>query len=217
MKLPPDIQSCAGALLALDPDPVPRFLSLRDILKLPPSDRALQEAKKAMLRSRWVAELATEQLPHGGWARFHSMDTKSKNKIFTTEYGVLRAVHIGLDGRDTILTRARRYLIALLNKQLPWPEHKEANDRWASGEEMFIASALAWIDPGSPALEKVYAKWCRIAEQTFATGRFDAEAEARAHGLAVSGTNCVGYLGLRNRHAVYLLAKAQDRLRDVCV
>lgn len=215
MKTLPDREACGRRLLDLAPDPVPRFLILRDILRRSAREAEVRHAREEMLRTRAVAEVAAGQQSHGGWPRFHTQDYGSGLKIGTTEQAVQRAVEVGLEPSDGILARARGYLENLLAHRLPFPDRPERNDRWATGEEMFVASTLAWIDAHHPALEPVYDKWRRIAELAFAGGGYDAEAEWRAHCQLTGATTMRGsYLALRNRYAVYLLSRVQDRLVD---
>jgi hypothetical protein len=116
------IRHCARLLLDQDPDPVPRLRILRDLLGREPLDRDLCEAKKQALSSRWVRELAAEQQANGGWPRFHSMDSRAKRRVPTTEVGVRRALALGLEPTDEILRGAQSYLVGLLNGVFHWPE-----------------------------------------------------------------------------------------------
>jgi hypothetical protein len=209
------IVDAAEGLLQRQPGPVPRYRILRDIVRRPAGHPELAEAREAMLRSRWVTELTEEQGRHGGWARFHSAEAKARRKIPTTEFAVGRALQLGLEPADKVLVRAATYLERLLAGTLPWPEHKEPNDRWPTGQEMFIAATLAEIRPQHRLLRPIYRKWMAIAEQAFASGRYDPKDEWRAHCKLTGATTMRGsYLVLSNRHAMRLLASCERRLSD---
>ena len=209
------VQQCAEAILHLEPDPIPKHLILRDVLHRSPEDPELVEVKQQSLRSKWVAALAAEQQPNGGWSRFHSMNSKARHKIPTTEFGVSRALTLGLTKDDTVLHKAQSYLEGLLAGTIAWPEDegKEPNDRWATGEEMFVSATLALLTPDHPILVPVMRKWCWIAEATFASGSYDPEAEWHAHCQLTGATSMRNsYLVLDNRYALTILGSAGDML-----
>lgn len=200
------LRQSADALLALDPDPVPRLRILRDLLDRRPGDPELDEAHAQVRESRWVQALISEQGAHGGWSRFHSMDRQVKHRIPTTEFAVRRALVLGLDPQGEVLGRTQTYLEGLLLGRVPWPEHQEPNDRWATGEELFVASTLAMLAPAHPLLTPVYEKWGQIASETFAEGTYDPEREWRAHCRLTGATTMRdSYLVLNNRYALTLL------------
>ncbi len=210
------IQHAASSYLRLRPDPVPRLRILRDLLHRDPSDPDLREARIQALSSKWVKELAEEQNHWGGWSRFHSMNTKIRHKIPTTEYAVFKALSLGLTREDAILAKAQTYLEGLLNGTIGWPEdeYKEPNNRWPVGEEMFIAATLAMINPQHPTLQNIIEKWCTIAEAAFASGTYDPEAEWRAHCQLTSATTMRdSYLVLNNRYAMTILACVPNTLK----
>ena len=206
----------AERLLGRSPDPVPRLKILRDILGEPETMPEVIQAKSAAFASRWISMLADEQLDHGGWARFHSRDTRSPNKILTTEFGVERATDCGLKKTDPLLERTVRYLERLLEGDLPFPDRAEPNDRWPAGRELFTASTLAQIDPDHPSLIRIYQTWLEIARRTFSSGAYNAEEELAAHRELTGATSmAASYLVIHNRYAVSLLGCRQSGLGEV--
>ena len=143
------------------------------------------------------------------------MDTKARRRIATTEFAVGRAIGLGLTRDDDLLSKAVDYLEGLLTGEIRWPEGKEANDRWPVGQEMFVSATLAQIEPSNKLLGPVYDKWTRIAENTFESGRYDAEKERQAHcELTGATTMRNSYLVLNNRYSLILLGNVQDCLDD---
>jgi hypothetical protein len=184
-------------------------------VKRPESDPELLESKESMLKSRWVKILTEEQGQDGGWARFHSMDHSVKRKGPTTEAAVGRIVQLGVDAENEIVQRTISYLEGLLSGRFPWPEHKERNDRWPTGQEMFVAAMLAELQPDHELLAGICHKWCKIAEATFASGMYDPEAECRAHCRLTGATSMRGsYLVVRNWYALILLSCRHARLAE---
>lgn len=208
-----DIAEQGERLLTLDPDPAPRLRILRDILNRPGDDADLAAARSGVLDSRWMTEISEEQREHGGWSRFHSMDSRSSSRIRTTEQAVARCLDVGLSTRDPVLQETVGYLEKLLGGEVPFPDPAEKNDRWPVGRELFIGSTLADIEPDNPQLEPIYARWLEIAERTFSSGRYSAEDELEAH-LALTGARTMrnSYLVLDNKYAVSLLGHVQARL-----
>lgn len=133
----------------------------------------------------------------------------------TTEAAVGCIAQLGVDSQTDIVQRTVSYLEKLLSNELPWPEHKERNDRWPTGQEMFIAAMLAELRPDHQLLREICRKWAKIAEATFASGIYDPEAEWQAHCRLTGAVSMRGsYLVLRNRYALVLLSCRQARLTE---
>ncbi len=56
-----DLNVIAEKILALRPDPVPRFRLLRDVLRLDPASAKYQEAEKSLQGSKWITLLQRSQ------------------------------------------------------------------------------------------------------------------------------------------------------------
>lgn len=76
----------------------------------------------------------------------------SKQKIPTTEYGVERAVKLGLDANYPVLVKAFRYLASVTGGYRDRPG-KDVN--WPAGIRLIIASTMARIQPDSPLSSKM--------------------------------------------------------------
>ena len=97
-----DLIKIANKLLEMDPDPVPWFRLLRDILKVDQDNKLYIEAKDAIQNSKWVNLLRSSQLENGTWGRFHTQDTKIKQTFPTTETAIFAALASGLDKNSGI-------------------------------------------------------------------------------------------------------------------
>jgi hypothetical protein len=211
------IRAIAGRILAGDPDPVVRFRLLRDVLSSPPDSPELVQARRDLARSRWVHELEREQRENGSWGRFHSRDSQARHKILTTEMGVERALALGLDASHPILSKATRYLVGLLEGPVAgFPDPPEKNDRWPTSVRLFTAAALALVRPDHPALDGVWHLWLSVAQRTFASGRYDPEAEMLAHRELTGATVRGSYLVLSGKYQLALLSARPGALpRDL--
>jgi hypothetical protein len=201
-------------------DSVVRLRLLRDVLHKLPESQEVVEARKELDHHHHVCTLAEEQWEDGSWGRLHSRDYTADQKIGTTEIGVERAIHLGLDQNHPILQKASWYLVSVLETG-KCRDRPEKNNRWETGVRLFAASTLAMIDPWHPALDGVWALWVEILERTFSSGMYDEDAEAKAHreltGASVRGS----YLTLQNKYTLSLvgsrLSEFPPRLEKILI
>jgi hypothetical protein len=176
-----DVQATAELLLEQNPDPVPRFLLQRDVLRLPADDPRLVESKSAVMRGAGVRQLAETQESNGSWGRFHSQDTKRQQRFPTTEVAVRRALALGLDKNSDILKRAAAYMERHLQGLETWTDPPEKHEGWPVNIRFVTAGTLARIDRTHPMLDEFWRLWAEIAARTFQSGRYDPAAERQAH------------------------------------
>ncbi|MBI4878074.1 MAG: hypothetical protein HY812_00220 [Planctomycetes bacterium] len=208
---PPELARTAERLLRQDPDPVVRLRLLRDVLRLAPGDPLLVRARSAAASSRWVALLRRQQRPDGSFGRLHSAGTRSTGRVSTTETGVQRALALGLHPRHPVLERAAQHLAALLRGTARFPDPPEKNDRWATGSRLFAAATLALIRPDARTVREAAAPWREILKRTFASSRYDAGAEIRAHRELTGASVAGSYLTLDSAYHLRLIgARAAD-------
>ena len=205
------IEETAHQILQDAPDPIVRFRLLRDVIKTLPDSNILNIARQEMLSSHWVAELRNEQKEDGGWGRFHSA-MKSKGKVATTEAAVERGLALGLEASDPTFQAAIEYLSRLLEGRIDFPDPPERNNRWETGKKLFASATLARICPTLRILDETWDLWATIAEHTFASGRYDSEAEIRAHEMLTGAAVKDSYLVLNNRYQLALLGSRAARL-----
>jgi hypothetical protein len=208
------IQEVASRILEQHPGPVVRYRLLRDVLHRPPDDPEVAQARKHLDESRCVQELAAEQWPDGSWGRFHSMDTQRRQRIPTTEAGVERAQALGLDRSHPILERACRYIVEVMTGERPFPDYPERNDRWPTGQRLFLAATLSRIQPDHPLLDEDRRLWLEVASRTFRSGAYRAEDEVRAHAELTGATVQDSYLVLNGRYQLELLGSMPGLLPE---
>jgi len=204
------IEHAAHGILADGPDPVVRFRVLRDVVRA--GDKELQSARNDLECSHWVRVLRDEQRADGSWGRFHSADSQAEQKIGTTEAGVRRAIAVGLGPEHPILRSAIDYISSILRGKVQIPDRAETNDRWPVGVRMFAGATLAEIQPNLPVLDSVWQRWADVMCRVFSDGEFSGDAQVRAHRDLHGIRDGVGYLEIRNRHAVKLLGSRADQL-----
>ena len=219
------IKEVAEEILASDPDPVPRFRVLRDILRRPIDSAEIIQAKMNLSKTRWVKKLESEQWSDGSWGRFHTMDTKAKQKIATTEDGVNRALALGLDASHPILRKAAAYITCILNGTSKWRDSREVSwgQRWVdSGVQLISAATLAQIQPDLPVLDEVWDLWSAIVHRAFPSGKYNREQEIQAQ-LELQGIRIISKyarekiksgraLSTFSKYHIALLSSRADRL-----
>ncbi len=162
-----------------------------------------------------IKTLRDEQESSGGYGRFHSMDSSLDRKLPTMEAAAERMAQIGLRRNHSVHLGAKTYCERLLQDSDLWPEGTEPNDRWETGQEMFVASTLSWLDPENPLLDAAIEKWIEIAQRTFAGGLYDQDKEVDAHCEVTGATTMRNrYLTINNRYAVRLLGCRPRLLSD---
>ncbi len=175
-----EVDRLAQQLLDLNPDPSPRLLLLRDVLRRPPGDSARQDAERQLAECSRVQALSAAQQPDGTWGRFHTQDTAVKGPIPTSEYAIRRALTLGLDKRSPILQQAAGFIQSHLQGQTTWSDPPEKHDHpliFPHNIRSVSAAMLALIDNDHPALEPFWRYWAEVVEATFAGGDYDRQAE----------------------------------------
>lgn len=167
-------------LLQMDPDPVPKYLLLRDGLDLEASDEDLQKAKRALFRSRWVQQLRESQWNDGTWGRFHSQDTKAKQRVATTENGIYLALESGLDNHDELLSKTVAFITDHIDGKTMWRDKPEKHDNphaWFVIIPYISAANLALIDNEHEKLEYFRDTWIEIVSHAFQGKAYDRKVE----------------------------------------
>ncbi len=182
-----DLNVIAEKILALRPDPVPRFRLLRDVLRLDPASAKYQEAEKSLQGSKWITLLQRSQWPDGTWGRFHTQDTTIKQPFPTTETAITTALDCGLDRHSPILQSVVDILLAYMDGQICWPDRPEKHDNpqaWFQVSVPYISAAvLAHIDRSHPRLDDYWQIWAQAVRVSFQSGTYDRQKEIEALNL----------------------------------
>jgi len=208
------IEEVASSMLDQDAGPVVRYRLLRDVLCRPTGDAQLVQARKRLEESRRVRELAAEQWEDGSWGAFHSMNTRRRQKVPTTEVGVERALALGLDRMHPILQKASRYIVEAMVGERTFPDYHEKNDRWPTGMRLFLASTLSRIQPDHPLLDEDRRLWLKIARRAFRSGEYREEDEIGAHAELTGATVKDSYLVLNGRYQLNILGSIPGLLSE---
>jgi hypothetical protein len=162
--------------------------------------------------SQHVQTLANEQHDDGSWGRFHSQDSRRKQKIPTTELAVERALHLGLDPAHPILLKTANFIEHVLNQTLPFPDPPETNNRWETGKRLFLASTLSMIQPDHPLVLQEHSLWLSIAERAFQSGQYVQGDEIEAHAELTGASVKDSYLTLNGKYQLNLIGSQSGKL-----
>ncbi len=178
-----DLISIAEQLLALEPNPIPRFRLLRDVLRLEAASPEYVQAEAAVQETAIVKLLRTSQHPDGTWGRFHTQDTTVKQPFLTTEGAITAALSSGLDKHDPILVKAQAAILDYVEARTCWPDPPEKHDNplaWYVWVPIVSAAVMSRIDPYHPCLEPYWRLWVAAEGAAFASGSYDRQKEIAA-------------------------------------
>ena len=167
----------AECLLALQPDPIARFVILRDLLGYTEDSAEYRAAKDAVWAHPTVEKIAAAQNERGFWEPFHG----------TTEGMIRRLLSFGLDRTHPTLARAEDYLVRLLQgKDTTGQYERQDHPAWYTDmfEPLIAAAMLSLITPDHPLVTYHRDRWAAFAEEIFADGSYD-----EAHDISVKAAH----------------------------
>lgn len=175
-----DIHCLAAELFPKIKDPIPRYLIARDVLAQEISHTELAALKAKVFNNKSIHILQTEQWQDGSWGRIHTQDTKRRQKVATTEVGVRRALALGLDSSDEILSNALEYLLQVLRDQIDYRDTKEKHPFFNTALHLICADCIGQISPNHPALNPFKRQAVTILTRAFESGKYSIKAETYA-------------------------------------
>jgi hypothetical protein len=211
-----DLETTAERLLDMQPDPVPRFRLLRDVLRCDSADAAYQEAERGLLQSKWVLQLANSQWDDGTWGRFHTQDSSKKQPFPTTESAIAIALELGLDQHSSILQKVMPTILDYVGGKAIWPDPPEKHDNpqaWYVWVLHFSAAILALIDPYHARLDAFWDLWAEALQATFESGTYDRQREIAALN-ALMQCRMKNPVPFHKRYPLLILSATHNRLSD---
>jgi len=200
------IHNLAHKILELNPDPIPKYLLLRDILKK--DLRQLTDLKKQVLQTKWVREILVEQRKNGTWGRFHTENTKVKQKYPTTERALHRCAVIGLAKDDPPIKSAIDYMERVLMGDFVWEDWREKSEAWDAGVAVITASTLAEWCPNHPLVLPIRTLWQHIVEESFKNSQYKPSLEVAAQRKYHQISSDFYYIG--SQYAIRLLSSGKN-------
>ncbi len=158
-------------------DPVPRFILLKEILKVPSDAAAYRDTYQEVKESKWYLQLSKEQWPDGSWGRFHTQDSKAEIKqIFpTTEAALQRIRELSLDQQDPMLAAAIHRMECYLDGSDQWTDRIEKHYGFVIALNTIVASNLSLFVPDHPLIEEKRRVCAENITKAFCKGELDEE------------------------------------------
>jgi len=166
-------QEVAERLMAMQPDPIPRYVLMKEYLGADLRSKEMQALYCQVCEHPRIRKIEAEQRPDGSWAPFHG-NTEGKIRLL---------LNAGLDIRHPALKKARDYLVDLLEGRTSTGQGEKQDDpRWYSMmlEPLIAAAMLSLIDPQHELVQKHKKIWGGLAEKAFEKGEYCLEADREA-------------------------------------
>jgi hypothetical protein len=180
-QMPDQIERIATALLELAPDPVPRYIIMRDFLAYRYSQHELSEAKTNSVNSSAFQNLVARQLPDGSWGdRFHYTGTKVRNASISTESAITRLQALGADRESEVMQRSVSHMEQILMSDDYAYREVNLNVKPGKAMKLIVATRLRELVPDHPLALAYAEKLLLIINHSFAFGYFDETSFAEA-------------------------------------
>lgn len=136
--------------------PIPRFILIKEILKLPCGSDTYKNSYEELKESKWYLQLKKEQWPDGSWGRFHTQDTKAEVKqIFpTTEAALQRIRELSLERQDPVLAACIHRMECYLDGSDQWTDRIEKHPGFVIALNTIVASNLSLFIPDHPLINE---------------------------------------------------------------
>lgn len=163
-------------LLDMNPDPIPRFILLKEFKHLSENSMEYQNLYDEVCSHMFVQKIANAQNERGFWPPFHG----------TSEGIIRKLLSYGLGKEHNCLMKASEYLVRVLEENEKWDQfEKQDNPLWWPKAFVPLVSAaiLSLIDSSNEILIEHRKRWSTLANEGFTQGVFDRQAYASAHSI----------------------------------
>lgn len=167
------INAIADTLLSMNPDPIPRFVILKEFKCITPKDCEYQSLYEQICEHKFIKSIEYTQNERGFWQPFHGY----------TEETIRRLLSFGLDKKHVCLKRVSKYLIKVLNCEEEWNQYeKQDNPLWYPKIFMPLVSSamLSLIDKDNQILQARRQQWSYVAKESFVDGVYNRDKNIKA-------------------------------------
>ncbi|HHW68571.1 hypothetical protein GND95_12000 [Defluviitalea raffinosedens] len=164
--------------------------------------------------SKWVELLKAHQYDDGGYGRFHSRNSKIKQKFPTTECAVDSMKMLDLQRGNLLVDKLCGYMEEVLKGGIEWPDGFEKNKWYRSAQPLFVASKLSIFGSKCKEFFSIFNCWHTILKETFADGEYNRE-RANKTAKELLGCDIEGsYIGLNSIYLIEFFANMQAEIDD---
>jgi len=164
--------------------------------------------------SKWVRLLKANQLDDGGYGRFHSRNSKIKQKYPTTEIAVDSMKMLDMKRGNLLVDKLCDYMENILKHEIEWPDGFEKNKWYNSAYPLFVASKLSIFGSNCSKFNEIFHCWHTILKEAFADGYYNKDRTNKASkellGCEIDGS----YIGLNSIYPIELFGNMQAEISD---
>lgn len=162
--------------------------------------------------SKWVELLKANQLDDGGYGRFHSRDSKIKQKYPTTEIAIDSIKMLDIQRGNFLVDKLCDYMEKILKNEIEWPDGFERNKWYRPAQPLFVASKLSIFGSNCKEYIEVFNCWHTILKEAFADGEKDRTNKISKEllGCGIDGS----YIGLNSIYLIELFGNMQAEISD---
>lgn len=153
-------------LLDLKPDPIPKFILLKEFKKIDSKSCEYQNLYDEVCNHKLIQKILSDQNERGFWAPFHG----------ASEGNIRMLLACGLDKNHPSLQKVLDYLHKVLQGTETWNQfEKQDNPLWWSNifVPLVCATMISLIDPLDEILQYHREQWGRLATKAFACGTYE--------------------------------------------
>ena len=204
-----DVLRVIDKIHELSPCPAVKY-KIKRLLKQEVDGRLFNE----FYNSKWVQQLISNQHEDGGYGRFHSQNSKVKQKYPTTERAVDCMKILGLERGNPLIDKLCGYMEGILRHEIEWPDGYEKNKWYRPAQPLFVASKLSVFGSASKELVEIFDCWHAILKEAFQNGEYNGE---KANKISKELIGCPidgSYIGLNSIILVEFFANMQEKISE---
>lgn len=156
--------------------------------------------------SKWIKLLRDNQNEDGGFGRFHSQNSKVKQKYSTTEKAIESVNILGLRRGNELVDKLCMHMEGILNKEIIWPDGYEKNKWYSAAQPVFVISKLSNFESTDRKYFEKCEMWLEILTETFKGEKYDPylvdACSEKIIGCQIHGS----YIGLNSIYLIELFA-----------
>lgn len=164
--------------------------------------------------SKWVELLKANQLDDGGYGRFHTRNSKIKQKFPTTEIAIDSMKMLGIRRGNFLIDKLCDYMEKTLKNEIEWPDGFEKNRWYRSAQPLFVASKLSIFGSDCKEYMEIFKCWHAILKEAFADGEYDKDKTNKISkellGCDIDGS----YIGLNSIYLIELFGNMHAEIED---
>lgn len=210
--MPDRIDHLARRVLNEQLDAVPRYLLMRDVLKISKDSPELEASYQLAMQSNRIAGLSRQQQADGSFGRFCLNPGVDSPVGGVNESAMIKAVALGMAVDHPVLQRLTAYFENMLESSCDCHK-KSSTQNWPIACQLVLTACLSQLESKHPIVMDLVEKWRTIYLASFNGDSFDS---------AVFKESCFEFFGSDYEHwpqawpergiSRYTLLILQDRL-----